>query len=76
MRKEGGNGLSIQFEVDRTIQAPKEDVFAGLLDLKSAEQSMQGLVRIERLDEGPMHEGSAWLETRKMFGTEATEHFK
>lgn len=31
---------------------------------------------MERLDEGPMKEGSAWLETRKMFGKEASEHFE
>lgn len=58
--------MSVQFEVQRIIEAPKEVVYAGLLDLESAEGWMQGLVGIERLDEGPMREGSAWLETRKM----------
>jgi len=37
---------------------------------------MQGLVGIERLDEGPMQVGSQWKESRKMFGQVATEHFE
>lgn len=44
--------------------------------MEAAKNWMQGLVRMERLDEGPMKEGSEWKETRKMFGTEATEHFE
>lgn len=37
---------------------------------------MQGLVGIERLDEGEMKVGSEWKETRKMFGQEASEYFE
>ncbi|WP_240490452.1 SRPBCC family protein [Oceanobacillus sp. E9] len=33
-------------------------------------------MRIQRLDEGAMKAGSQWKETRKMYGTEATEHFE
>lgn len=51
-------------------------MYTGLLDLESANHWMQGLVRIERLDEGDLQVGSQWLETRKMFGKEATEHFE
>lgn len=58
------------------MDVPKEKVYAGLLDLDAAKNWMQGLVRIERLDEGPMRVGSEWKETRKMFGHEATEHFE
>lgn len=68
--------MSISFEVKRTVRASKQKAFASLIDLKSAENWMQGLVRIERLDEGSIQEGSEWKETRKMFGKEATEHFE
>lgn len=66
----------MQFEVRRTIRAQKEEVFESLLDLDAAKGWMQGLVGIERLDEGSLKEGSQWLETRKMYGTKATEHFE
>lgn len=68
--------MSIQFEVKRTMQVPIQQAYHALLDLEAAQHWMQGLVRMERLDEGPMKEGSAWLETRKMFGKEASEHFE
>ncbi|MCF6138964.1 SRPBCC family protein [Pseudalkalibacillus berkeleyi] len=68
--------MSIQFETKETINVPREKVYQGLLDLDSAKHWMQGLVRIERLDEGPMQVGSGWKETRKMMGQEATEVFK
>lgn len=68
--------MSIQFEVKRTTKVSKQTAYTGLLDLDSAKRWMQGLVRIERLDEGPMQTGSQWMETRKMFGKEATEHFE
>ncbi|QHS24366.1 polyketide cyclase / dehydrase and lipid transport [Virgibacillus sp. MSP4-1] len=68
--------MSIPFEVKRTIQVSRQRVFESLLDLDAADHWMQGLVRMERLDDGPMKEGSEWKETRKMFGKEATEHFE
>ncbi|MEQ2528096.1 SRPBCC family protein [Bacillaceae bacterium CLA-AA-H227] len=68
--------MSISFEVKRIVHASQQKVFASLIDLDSAERWMQGLVRIERLDEGSIQKGSQWKETRKMFGTEATEHFE
>lgn len=68
--------MSIRFEVKRTIQVSQEIAFKSLLDLDAARHWMQGLVRMERLDDGPMRVGSRWKETRKMFGKEATEHFE
>lgn len=68
--------LSIRFEVNKTIQVSKQTAYTGLLDLESAKNWMQGLVKIERLDDGPMQVGSQWKETRKMFGKEASEHFE
>lgn len=68
--------MSIQFEVTKTFNVSREKVYQGLLDLDSAKHWMQGLVRMERLDEGPMKVGSGWKETRKMMGQEATEVFE
>jgi carbon monoxide dehydrogenase subunit G len=68
--------LGISFEVIRTIHVPQSVAYRGLLDLDAAQHWMQGLVKIERLDEGQMREGSQWRETRTMFGTKATEHFE
>lgn len=68
--------MSIRFEVKRTIQASKQTVYKGLLDLDAAKHWMQGLVGIEQLDVGPLQVGSEWKETRKMFGREAAEFFE
>lgn len=68
--------MSIHFEVKRTAKVSRQTAYSGLLDLDAAKNWMQGLVRIERLDEGPMQAGSQWKETRKMFGKEASEHFE
>lgn len=72
----GAISLSINFEVKRTTQVSKQQVYDGLLDLDAANHWMQGLVGIERLDDGPMQVGSQWKESRKMFGQVATEHFE
>lgn len=68
--------MSIRFEVTRTFQVSKQEAYRSLLDLQAAEKWMQGLVGIERLDEGEMKVGSEWKETRKMFGQEASEYFE
>ncbi|MFC0273442.1 SRPBCC family protein [Metabacillus herbersteinensis] len=68
--------MSIRFETKRTIGVSKQKVYTGLLDLDSAKHWMQGLVGIDRLDDGPLRVGSQWKETRKMFGKEASEHFE
>lgn len=68
--------MSINFEVKRTTLVSKQQVYNGLHDLEAAKHWMQGLVGIERLDDGPMEVGSQWKESRKMFGQVATEHFE
>ena len=68
--------MSIRFQVHRTIHASQEKVYESLIDLDDAKEWMQGFGGIERLDEGPVQEGSQWLETRKIFGQKATEHFE
>lgn len=68
--------MSIQFKLSQQITASPERVFAALTNLDGAAAWMPGLVRIERLTEGPMRVGSAWRETRRMMGKEGTEEFE
>ena len=68
--------MSINFEVKRTTHISEQQVYNGLLDLDAANNWMQGLVGLERLDGGTMQVGSQWKESRKMFGQVATEHFE
>ncbi|WP_175639199.1 SRPBCC family protein [Metabacillus schmidteae] len=68
--------MSIRFEVVRSVQVTKQKAYSALLDLDTAKDWMQGLVKIEKLDEGPLKVGSEWKETRKMFGKEAAELFE
>src|SRR5690625_4935184 len=68
--------MSIHFEVTQTVRVSKEKAFESLLDLDAAHQWKQGLVRIQRIDDGPIKPGSEWKETRQVFGKEATEHFE
>ena len=68
--------MSISFDIKRSTRVSKEQVYKGLLNLEAANVWMQGLVGIERFDEGPMQVGSQWKESRQMFGQVATEHFE
>jgi carbon monoxide dehydrogenase subunit G len=68
--------ISIRFEVEINMKDSKPNVYKYLLNLDDAKNWMKGLVRMERLDEGPIQVGSKWMETRKMYGHESTEHFE
>ncbi|MGH9348390.1 MAG: SRPBCC family protein [Vicinamibacterales bacterium] len=58
------------------VESPPAVVFEALTNLDAAGQWMPNFVRIEKLTPGPVGPGSEWRETRKMFGKEATEHFR
>lgn len=58
------------------VESPPAVVFEALTNLDAAGQWMPNFVRIEKLTPGPVGSGSEWRETRKMFGKEATEHFR
>jgi len=68
--------VSLHFEVKQKIQVTKQEVFESILDLNAAHHWKQGIVRMERLDDGPIKPGSEWKETRKVFNKEAYEHFE
>ena len=58
------------------IEAPPAVVFDALANLEEAKDWMPNFVSIEMLTPGPVGSGTEWLETRKMFGKQSTEHFR
>lgn len=59
--------------VERPIAAPRDRVWEALTDLHGMPGTLSGVTRVEVLTEGPFQTGTRWIETRKMFGKEATE---
>ena len=68
--------MPITFRSEMTIEAPPAEVTAAMTDLEGWPRWMQGLVRVEKLTEGPYGVGTRWRETRKMLGHEASEVFE
>ncbi|MCI0342051.1 MAG: SRPBCC family protein [Planctomycetales bacterium] len=66
----------MKLELAETFAVPPDAVFRAATDLDRMGEWMQGLVRIERLTQGPIAVGSRWREVRKMFGKEAAEEFE
>ena len=60
-------------EVQTTIAAPPERVFAAATDLASLPETMSGIDSVEVLSDGPFGEGTRWRETRTLYGRQATE---
>jgi uncharacterized protein YndB with AHSA1/START domain len=58
---------------ERTINAPREAVFAQFTDLEHAPQRISGIDELEILTDGPVGVGTRFRETRTMFGKQATE---
>ena len=58
------------------IESPPAAVCAAVADFDAVKAWMPGLIAVEKLTPGPMGPGSEWRATRKMFGREATEHFR
>ena len=68
--------MSTTFSTAVYIESPPGVVCAAIADIDSGKAWMPGLVAVEKLTPGPMGPGTAWRETRRMFGKEATEHFR
>jgi hypothetical protein len=62
--------------VNRTRGVSKLQVYDGLLDIEAANCFRQGLVGIERMDDGLIQVENHWKEYRKIFGQVATEYFE
>ncbi|MEO0827006.1 MAG: SRPBCC family protein [Cyanobacteria bacterium J06642_9] len=68
--------MPISFTSEFEIEAPPAQVVAAMVDFDSWHRWMDGLVKIEKLTDGPYGVGTQWRETRKMFGKEASEVFE
>lgn len=68
--------MPIEFTVRKEIAASPDRVFAVLQDLDSAKQWMPNLVGIEKLSPGRFGRGTQWRETRRMFGSNASEVYE
>lgn len=64
------------FQVETRMQTPPERAFAAMTNPDEFPRWMEGLVRIERLTDGPTGVGTRFRETRRMYGQEATEEFE
>lgn len=60
-------------EVQTTIAAPPERVFAVATDLENIVENVSGIDSVEILSDGPFGEGTRWRETRTLYGKQATE---
>ena len=58
------------------IEAPPALVFDALSNLEEAKEWMPNFVSIEMLTPGPVGAGTEWLQTRRTFGKQSTEHFR
>lgn len=65
-----------QVTVERRIAAPPARVWEALTDIEGAPRVISGIERVELLGEGPFGVGTRWLETRRVFGKEATEEMQ
>ena len=57
----------------RTIRAPIEKVWAVATDIERWPELISGIEGVHLLTDSPFGRGTRWRETRRMFGSEATE---
>ncbi|WP_328905576.1 SRPBCC family protein [Streptomyces sp. NBC_00234] len=62
--------------VERRIAAPAGKVWEALTDLRGMPSVLSGVEAVEVLTEGPFTVGTRWIETRRMFGKQATEEMR
>jgi uncharacterized protein YndB with AHSA1/START domain len=61
---------------ERLIDAPAEQVWRVLTDMEGAPRVLTGVDAVEVFTPGPFAVGTRWRETRRMFGTQATEEMR
>jgi carbon monoxide dehydrogenase subunit G len=61
------------FDLTHTVAAPLPAVFEAFTDFANAPKRIPDILRVEVLTPGPVGVGTAFKETRKMFGKECTE---
>jgi uncharacterized membrane protein len=67
----------VSVSVQRTVNAPVNQVWSVATDLRALPQTMSGISKVEILAGGdPFGPGTRWRETRVVFGQEATEEME
>jgi carbon monoxide dehydrogenase subunit G len=66
----------MQFSLTHPVEAPPQKVFDVMTDVDGFQHWMPNFVRVEKLTEGALDVGSVFLETRRMYGRDSTEHFE
>ncbi|MFJ2821230.1 SRPBCC family protein [Streptomyces toxytricini] len=62
--------------VEREVAAPAECVWRALTDLEAMPRVLSGVEAVEVLTPGPFGVDTRWRETRRMFGSRATEEMR
>ncbi|MCZ6834637.1 MAG: SRPBCC family protein [Planctomycetota bacterium] len=62
--------------VSKHYEAPLSRVFEVFSDIENCADRIPGILKIEKLSDGPMGVGFKWRETRIMFKKEATEEME
>jgi hypothetical protein len=65
-----------KLELTVDVAAPPERTFAVFTDLEKAPETVDGIVKLELLTEGPVGAGTRFRETRIMFKRECTEEME
>ena len=65
-----------RFTTAKRIGAPQAAVFHLFADVKRAAEHLSGVVRVEKLTDGPVGKGTRFRETRVFFKKEATEELE
>lgn len=68
--------MPLTCEVQETIAAPPEQVWAAMVDIDRMGEWMSGFVRNERLTAGSFGKGTQFRQVRRMFRREAGEVFE
>ncbi len=58
------------------VAAPIEQVFEAFSNFEMADQTVDAIIRVKMLTDGPVGVGTKFEETRVMFGREATEEME
>ncbi|MHC4429783.1 MAG: SRPBCC family protein, partial [Planctomycetota bacterium] len=65
-----------RFTTTKRIEAPQAAVFQLFADMNRAADHLSGVVRLEKLTDGPVGKGTRFRETRVIFKKEATEELE
>lgn len=63
-------------QIQRRVDAPPDRVWAIITDLESSPAVVSGIDSVEVLGDGSFGVGTAWRETRTMFGKSVTEEMR